>query len=48
MIKILARRAANLLNGSFLKAQITTDADYFKADGRPLNIAHRGLAGLIP
>jgi glycerophosphoryl diester phosphodiesterase len=31
-----------------LRAQISTDATYYRAEGRPLNIAHRGLAGLIP
>jgi hypothetical protein len=31
-----------------LKASLTTKAPYAKNPNRPLNIAHRGCAGLFP
>ena len=50
MIKILAKGSAKVLQASLLKASFSKggDATYIKANNRPLNIAHRGLAGLFP
>jgi len=48
MNRILTKTAHKLYNAPLLKAKISTDASYYKAEGRPLNIAHRGLAGYFP
>jgi glycerophosphoryl diester phosphodiesterase len=32
----------------YLSAAITNKATYIKADGRALNIAHRGLCSILP
>lgn len=48
MNQILSKTANKMFRTPLIKAQISTAATYYKAEGRPLNIAHRGLAGLIP
>lgn len=48
MNRLLPKTATKMFTAPLLRAPITTNADYYRAEGRPLNIAHRGLAGLIP
>ena len=48
MNRIGTKTARKMLTAPLLKANISTDATYYKAEGRPLNIAHRGLAGYFP
>ncbi len=46
MLKILSRRLPH--SRTVIRSSISTIAPYARNENRPLNIAHRGLAGLIP
>ena len=46
MLKILSKDRIGLTKT--LKTLLSTEAPYARNTDRPLNIAHRGLAGLIP
>lgn len=48
MIKILPKIASPIFRQHCLKASLTTQAPYVRNKNQPLNIAHRGLAGLFP
>jgi glycerophosphoryl diester phosphodiesterase len=48
MNRISTKITHNILNSPLIKANISTLATYYKAEGRPLNIAHRGLAAYFP